>query len=186
LSKINENGRKLWDRSYTQGGIIGGVVLHPDNTAFVAGGSWVFAIDEQGYLQWEVLLTEGEKASAVNLDATGKVVFAGTNRNGGFAMAYDSQGNKVWNTSFALDSMANLNKITPLADLSVICSATTADNSIIMTKIDQTGKVGQTKKFNLPQGLRLNGIEPAGGNFVMVSATRLGSNQDILVFKLSL
>lgn len=186
LSKINENGRKLWDRTYTQGGIIGSVVLHPDNTAFVAGDSWVFALDEQGYLQWEVLFADGEKASAVNLDATGKVVFAGTSPDGGFAMAYDSQGNKVWNASFALDSTALLNKITPLADLSVICSATTADNVIFMTKIDQTGKVSSTKKFSLPQGLRLNGIEPAGGNFVMVSATRLGNNQDILVFKLSL
>lgn len=186
LARLNESGKKLWDRTYTQGGVIESVTLHPDNTAFVAGDSWVFAIDENGYLIWESILNEGKKATSVALDATGKVVFAGSQPGEGFAMAYDMQGNKVWETSFDKDSLTQITHITPLADLSVICSGSTDEGSIQMIKIDQTGKVAATKVFMLPTGISLNGIIPAGGNFVIVSASRKGANQDILVFKLSL
>jgi outer membrane protein assembly factor BamD (BamD/ComL family) len=186
LVKLNAQGKKLWDRTYTQGGIINSIALHPDNTAFIAGENWVFALDENGYLLWESLLEAGNKATAVNLDATGKVVFAGSAGSKGFAKAFDTQGNKVWETPFEMDSLTQITHITPLADLSIICSGNTPDQAILMTKIDQTGKVAASKKFSLPNGIKLNGIIEAGGNFVIVSATRLGAQNDILVFKLSL
>lgn len=184
LAKVNEQGKKLWDRTYSQPGNIGGIALAPDNTAFVAGESWVFAVDENGYLKWDYLIEdEATKLNSVALTKDGKLVFFGSKEMENMAMGFDLEGNKLWETTFERVDLATPKEITVLDDNSILCTSETIDKKIVISKLSAGGTFESNKIFPLPNGVVLNGISPAGDNFAIVSATRLGQ-QDLLVFKL--
>lgn len=185
ITKVNEAGKKLWERSYTCSDTIYSILLHPDRTAFIAAETWLVALDENGYLVWDKTLGPDQKATSVILNEAGQIVFAGTQGSGVFAMAFDGLGNKIWEMNQPVEMPCQIKRITPLADLSVILSGTTLDNKILLLKIDHTGKLVTTKEFSTSNGIQLNGVAGAGGNFVLISATRLGPNPDVVVFKMS-
>ncbi|MFA6402102.1 MAG: hypothetical protein WCX31_10825 [Salinivirgaceae bacterium] len=185
LTKVGIGGKKLWERSYSKGAMVYGVAIQPDNVAFIAAGNWIFAIDENGYLLWDKSLAENQIATAVGFNNMGQVVFSGIQNENGFAIAFDALGNKAWETIFERKQLTGIKRIIPLADLSVVCGGTTLDGKVILTKIDNTGKVAGNKEFSLPNGLSLNGMTPLGGNFLGVSVTALGEKTDVLVFKVS-
>jgi outer membrane protein assembly factor BamD (BamD/ComL family) len=184
LIRVNENGKKLWSRTYSQGGSIYGLALNKNNMAYIANDTWYFAIDENGYLKWDKIVASEIKITAVNIAANGNIVFAGLKGLEGYVLACDTQGNTLWETTFDAKNLTFVKIITPLADNSVLCSGTSADDKVIIVKIDGTGKTAPAKVFSLPGGLILNGIAPAEGNFAIISATRLSPKQDLLVFKL--
>ena len=51
--------------------------------------------------------------------------------------------------------------------------AGTFNHKIKLVHIDETGIIQSEKEFSLPQGIKLNDLTAADGNFVAVSATRL-------------
>lgn len=185
LVRVNENGKKLWSRNYSQGGIIYNVALDNNNMAYVANETWYFALDESGYIKWDNIVDTTIKITAVNVTKSGTVVFAGLKEAQGYVLACDAQGKTLWESSFDSKNLPFVENITPLDDNSVLCSGTSADDKVIIIKIDASGTAGATKAFSLPGGLVLNGITPAGGNAAIISATRLSPQQDVIVFKLS-
>jgi len=185
LTKVGIGGKKLWERSYSKGEMVYGVAIQPDNVAFVAAGNWIFAIDENGYLLWDKSLAENQIATAVGFNNMGQIVFSGIQNDTGFAIAFDAMGNKAWETVFERKQLTGIKRIIPLADLSVICGGSSSDGKVILTKIDNTGKVAGNKEFALPNGVALNGMVPLGGNFLGVSLTSMGEKTDVLVFKFS-
>jgi tetratricopeptide (TPR) repeat protein len=185
LTKVGKSGRKLWERSFSKGDRIYGVAVQPDNTGFIAAGNWIFAIDENGYILWDKTLAENQLATSVGFNNMGQILFSGVHNDKGFAISFDALANKVWETAFDRKQIKEIKRITPLADLSVICSGSSSDGKVILTKIDNTGKFAGSKEFSLSKGVALNGIVPLGGNFVGISLTVLGEKKDVLVFKLS-
>jgi len=184
LVRVNEGGKKLWNRSYSKGGIIYNVAIDKNNIGYVANETWYFAIDESGYLKWDKVVEDNIKISAVNITANGNVVFAGLKGIEGYALACDAEGNQIWETTFDAKNLPVIEYITPLDDNSILCAGTSADDKVIIVKVDATGSAQPAKVFTLPGGLTLNGLASAGGNNVIISTTRLSPQQDILVFKL--
>lgn len=185
LIRVNEDGKKLWSRTYSQGGKIYNVALDKNNIGYVANETWYFAIDEMGYLKWDKIVDAEIKITAVKVLGSGNIVFAGTKGQQGYVIACNADGTQVWESEFDAKSLSEIQSITLLANNSVLCAGTSADDKIIIVKIDEFGKASSPKVFNLPGGIVLNGIAPSGGSTVIVSATRLSPKKDILVFKLS-
>ncbi|RLD73251.1 MAG: hypothetical protein DRJ10_18040, partial [Bacteroidetes bacterium] len=101
LIRVNKNGKKLWSRKYTQGGDIYDVSIGNNNIAYVAKGSWYFAIDEFGYLKWDKTVDDSTiNLTAVDIANNGTVVFAGLKGSEGYAIGCDEDGNKKWETTF--------------------------------------------------------------------------------------
>ncbi len=185
LIRVNENGRKLWSRSYSQGGIIYNVALDNNNLAYVANESWYFAIDKSGYLKWDKIVAPEIKITAVNVATNGNIVFAGLKGTQGYAVCCNAQGNQLWETTFDSKNLYQVESITPLTDNTVLCAGTSADDKVVIIKIDASGNASPAKVFTLAGGLILNGIAPSEGTTAIVSATRLSPKQDLLIFKLS-
>jgi len=154
------------------------------NTAFAAAGKWIFAIDEAGYLQWDVLLPENQEATAIGLNANKQVLFSGASANGAFATAYDPSGKKLWETPLNLLGEGMPEHLVALADKSFVLAGT-YDNKIKLIQLDELGTVKSEKEFALPQGVKLNDITLCDGNSVAISATRLEDKADLIVFKLN-
>lgn len=185
LVKLNANGKKLWSRKYTNKGKVYALASHDaSNTAFAAAGKWIFAIDEAGYLQWDVLLPEDQEATAIGLNANKQVLFAGASANGAFAAAYDSSGKKLWETPVNLTGNGMPEHLVALADKSFVLAGT-YDNKIKLVQMDELGTVKSEKEFALSQGVQLNDITLCESNSVAISATRLGDKVDLIVFKLN-
>lgn len=185
LVKLNANGKKLWSRKYTNKGKVYALASHDaSNTAFAAAGKWIFAIDEAGYLQWDVLLPENQEATAIGLNANKQVLFAGASANGAFAAAYNSSGKKLWETPLNLLGEGMPEHLVALADKSFVLAGT-YDNKIKLVQMDELGNVKSEKEFALPQGVKLNDITVCDDNSIAISATRLGDKTDLIVFKLN-
>ena len=185
LVKLNANGKKLWSRNYTNKGKVYALASDTaSNTAFAAAGNWIFAINEAGYLQWDVLLPENQQATAVGMNANKKLLFAGSTDSGAFAAAYDSSGKKLWELPLNLTGQGMPEHLVALADNSFVLAGT-YNNKIKLVQIDDLGTVKGEKEFSLPQGVKLNDITVCDGNSVAISATRLGDKADLIVFKLN-
>ena len=50
---LNDNGKRLWSRTYTGNGMVVKVAECPDQKILVAGTNWRAKIDPKGYLVWE-------------------------------------------------------------------------------------------------------------------------------------
>jgi outer membrane protein assembly factor BamD (BamD/ComL family) len=184
LVKLNADGKKLWSRNYTNKGKVHALTSDTaSNTAFAAAGNWIFAINEAGYLQWDILLPENQQATAVGMNAKKQVLFAGSTDNAAFAAAYDSSGKKLWDSPLKLTGDGMPEHIVALADNSFVIAAT-YDKKIKLVQIDDSGSVKSEKEFSLPQGVKLNDITLTDGNAVAISASRLGDKADLIVFKL--
>lgn len=185
LVKLNANGKKLWSRKYTNKGKV--YALAGDsasNTAFAAAGNWIFAINEAGYLQWDILLPGNQQATAVGMNAKKQVLFAGSTDSGAFAAAYDSSGKKLWESPLKLTGNGMPEHIVAFADNSFVLAGT-YDKKIKLVQIDDAGSVKNEKEFSLPQGVKLNDITLGADNTVAISASRLGDKADLIVFQLS-
>ncbi len=181
IMKINAKGKKLWYRTYSQKGKIAGTVISSNNTAFVASENWIFALNNRGYLLWDKILTD-KQVQAVSL-SNNKVVFSGVKGDKLFASAYDFKGNVKWETAFDRIDTANIKATATLSDKSILVCSETADNKLIISKIDTTGAFISSKTFALPEGVEFNGIDTIQDNFALISLTPL-SQKDLILFKL--
>jgi outer membrane protein assembly factor BamD (BamD/ComL family) len=185
LVRVNESGKQLWNRTYSQKGFINDVVIDKNSIGYVAGGTWYFAVDKMGYLKWSKIVEKDIKITTVNMASSENIVFAGVKSGNGYVTLCNSDGKTLWETILKVSNISKIEKIVSLPDNTILCATTTNDNKIEIVKIDNTGKILVTKKFSLPNGLSLNGIVSSGVNTAIISATCLGENSDILVFKLA-
>jgi outer membrane protein assembly factor BamD (BamD/ComL family) len=185
LVKLNANGKKLWSRAYSSKGKIYNLANDASGITYVAAGNWIFAIDQAGYLIWDILLDQAIKYTAVGINENNKLVFAGLNASGAFASAYDIGGEKIWESPISISEYGNIEQIITLPDNSFVLAGT-FNNKIKVVHIDETGGIKSKKEFSLPQGIKLNDLTATDGNFVVISATRLTEKSDLIVFKIGL
>lgn len=185
LVKLNANGKKLWSRAYSSEGKIYNLANDALGITYVAAGNWIFAIDQAGYLKWDILLDQDIKYTAVGINENNKLVFAGLNASGAFASAYDIAGEKIWEAPIGISEYGNIEQMITLPDNSFVIAGT-FNNKIKVVHIDETGAIKSKKEFSLPQGIKLNDLTATDGNFVVISATRLTEKSDLIVFEIGL
>ncbi|WP_143524984.1 hypothetical protein [Labilibacter marinus] len=185
LVKLNANGKKLWSRAYSGKGKVYSLANDAEGIAYVAAGNWIFAINQAGYLKWDLLLDQDIKCTAVSINTNNKLVFAGLNPTGAFASAYNIDGEKLWESPIGVSENGNVEQIIALPDHSFVIAGT-FNNKIKVVHIDETGSIKSEKEFSLPQGIKLNDLTAIDGNFIAISATRLSEKGDLIVFKMEL
>jgi outer membrane protein assembly factor BamD (BamD/ComL family) len=185
LVKLNANGNMLWSRAYSSKGKLYNLASDASGITYVAAGNWIFAINQAGYLKWDILLDQDVKSTAVGINGNNKLVFAGLNTTGAFASAYTINGEKIWESPIPISGNGNIEQIISLPDNSFVIAGT-FNNKIKVVHIDETGSIKSEKEFSLPQGIKLNDLTAADGNFVAISATRLREKGDLIVFEMEL
>ena len=185
LVKLNANGKKLWSRAYSSKGKIYNLASDTSGMTYVAAGSWIFAINQAGYLKWDILLDQTVKSTTVGINGNKQLVFAGLNATGAFASAYSINGEQIWESPISISGKGNMEQIISLPDNSFVIAGT-FNKQIMVVHMDETGSIKSEKEFSLPQGLKLNDLTATDGNFVAISATRLTEEGDLIVFKMGL
>jgi outer membrane protein assembly factor BamD (BamD/ComL family) len=185
LVKLNANGKKLWSRAYSSKGKLYHLVSDASGITYVAAGNWIFAINQTGYLKWDLFLDQTLKSTAVGINGNSKLVFAGLNATGAFASAYTLSGEKIWESPIGISGNGNIEQIISLSDNSFVIAGT-FNNKIKLVHIDEAGSIQSEKEFSLPQGLKLNDLTATDGNFVAISATKLTEKGDLIVFEVEL
>ncbi|MBL4559830.1 MAG: hypothetical protein JKX79_02480 [Labilibaculum sp.] len=185
LVKLNANGKKLWSRAYSSKGKVYNLASDASGITYVAAGNWIFAINQAGYLKWDILLDQSLKSTAVGINGNNKLVFAGLNATGAFASAYNINGEKIWESPIRISGNGNIEQIITLPDNSFVIAGT-FNNKIKLVHIDETGSIKSEKEFSLPQGIKLNDLTATDENFVAISATRLTEKGDLIVFEMGL
>jgi len=184
IAKLNQNGKKLWSRTYSSSGKVYDLAVF-NTTTYLTTGSWVCAINDKGYLIWDHIFADGQLITAVEAKPDGSVLFAGKMGQDGYGVSFSAQGQKLWEQTYASPGIGNYKNITILADGSALLSGTFS-SAISITKIGTNGSLIKKSEFGLPYGIKLNSIEATEGNSVIISATRLGKKSDVIVFKLGL
>jgi hypothetical protein len=79
---LNDNGKRLWNRTYTGAGEIESLCLLPDNHILLAGNHWRAKIDPRGYLKWESAFSITDSMLQAVVLPRGEILYAGLrNRN---------------------------------------------------------------------------------------------------------
>lgn len=182
IIKVNKNGKKLWSRTYSSSGK-GYALKVVNNIAYLSTGSWVCAIDENGYIKWDHFLLEGQLVTAVGCKQDGSAIFVGKKGQEGYAVSFTAQGVKSWEQSYPAPGMGNFEEVTFLGDGTALLSGTFS-NGIQIIKVGADGALVKQNEFSLPTGIKLNGLTVIDGTTVVVSATKNGQHSDIIIFKM--
>jgi hypothetical protein len=78
---LNQNGKRLWSRTYTGMGEIMNLSELPDNRILVTGDQWRAKIDPKGYLIWETPANRTDSILATSVLHGGEILYFGL-RNG--------------------------------------------------------------------------------------------------------
>ncbi len=185
LVKLNANGKMLWSRAYSSKGKVYNLASDTSGIAYVAAGNWIFAINQAGYLKWDILLDQDVKSTAVGINGNNTLVFAGINTTGAFASGYDTNGEKIWESPIPISGNGSIEKIITSPDNSFVIAGT-FNHKIKLVHMNETGSIQSEKEFSLPEGIKLNDLTATDGNFVAISATRLTEKGDLIVFEMGL
>ena len=72
---LNENGKRLWGRTYTGKGEIVEIAECPDQKILIAGTRWRAKIDRRGYLFWETSFRDNDSIIAAQVMPQGDICF---------------------------------------------------------------------------------------------------------------
>lgn len=181
--KVNKKGKKLWSRTYSKAGK-GYDLKVVNNIAYLTTGNWICAIDENGYLKWDQYLLDGQLITAVGYNSAGHAIFVGKKGDEGYGLSLDASGKKLWEQVYTAPGSGDYDDVLVFSEGSYLLSGT-FNNGLLMAKIGSDGVEIKRNNFSLPDGLSLNGLTIIEGTTVVVSATKLGKQSDIIVFKMS-
>jgi hypothetical protein len=74
---LNQNGKRLWARTYTGRGEIIQITECPDKKMLLAGNHWRAKIDARGYLLWEEPFNDTDSIIAAHVNSKGELLFLG-------------------------------------------------------------------------------------------------------------
>jgi hypothetical protein len=77
LIVLNENGKRLWSRTYTGTGEVVKVIECPDQRILIAGNHWRAKTDPKGYLIWESPFSASDSIVAAQVMPKGEICFLG-------------------------------------------------------------------------------------------------------------
>jgi tetratricopeptide (TPR) repeat protein len=177
LIVINDEGRKLWKRTYTGVGEINSLALAPDNNIVMAGSRWAAKMTPKGYLLWEAVFDPADSITGAAVSGTGEVYFAGIrNSENPVLYKYSAAGYRDWAKEY--ESFSDVERITDVICYGdrVFISGSTVLQSFIQT-FNTAGTLISMKP--LPHGVVITDIATdKSGNLLI----ELLAN-DILIIK---
>lgn len=91
---LNENGKRLWGRTYTGKGEIVQISECPDQNILIAGTRWRAKIDPKGYLVWESSFGGSDSIIAAQVLPRGEICYLGLRNSGKLILIKTGPDNK--------------------------------------------------------------------------------------------
>jgi hypothetical protein len=110
---LNDMGRKLWDRTYSDYGEVRSLGIMPDQSVLVVTGNWISRMDNRGYIKWEYVPPPEIFYRNGMASENGETYIGGIRNNSSLIMTkFGADGKKKWDKQYALpDSVASIVKI---------------------------------------------------------------------------
>lgn len=180
ILKLNDEGKKLWTRTYSGQGNAFDMKFDNDQNIVVAAGSWIYKMDQQGYLIWENLSERGDSLMTFGFNAMG-VIAAGIKDSTTLVVKqFDTNGNAVmtkYNEGMSAGSFVR--DMVVLPNNKLLLSGKFKESSQLAI-CDSQGNVQNvinvTSDPDLPVRLKVNS---AGEVFLLTA------NHDLLLIKLN-
>lgn len=110
---LNDMGRKLWDRTYSDYGEINYLGIMPDQSVLAVTNKWISRMDSRGYIKWEYAAPAEIVYRNGWISENGEIYIGGIRNNNNLLLTkFGADGKKKWDTQYALpDSAASIVKI---------------------------------------------------------------------------
>jgi hypothetical protein len=140
---INDEGKKLWKRTYTGKGEVNSLALSPDNNIIMAGSKWATKMNPKGYLLWEVTFEPFDSITGVAISNTGEVYFAGMRDSEKSVLyKYSANGYKQWDRDFeSFSDVEKISRIICFQDRIIITGNTVIQSFIHTLNSDLNGNL---------------------------------------------
>jgi hypothetical protein len=174
---INDEGKKLWKRTYTGTGEVNSLALCQDNNIIMAGSKWAVKMNPKGYLLWEVTFEPFDSITGVAVSNKGEVYFAGIrDKEKSVLYKYSSNGYKEWDRDFeSFSAVENISRIICYEDR-IIITGNTVLQSFIHT-LNSGGNLIASK--SLPRNLIITDINTDLSGSLLIELL----TDDILIIK---
>jgi hypothetical protein len=155
---LNENGKRLWTRTYTGKGEIVKISECPDKNVLLTGNHWSAKINPKGYLIWENFFTPSDSIISVQVMPRGEICYLSLRNHQKLALIKTSAENKTM-----LDKELALSEI-PVRVNNLILGGQNQLIALFTNDHDQTInwinplKGELTSSSFIPESLKISGI----------------------------
>lgn len=176
---LNENGKRLWGRTYTGKGEIIEIAECPDHKVLIAGTRWRAKIDLRGYLSWESFFNDNDSIVAARVMPQGDLCYLAVRDTNKLVMIKTSGDNKP-----LLEKQLSIPENSPqVSDVArgsmnqMITLITFEEHQSINLINTKNGEISGSTR--LPSGIRFTGITTDKLNNLLIVAC----NNEIIVIK---
>ncbi|MBN1184564.1 MAG: hypothetical protein JXB49_19885 [Bacteroidales bacterium] len=184
LYKLRADGKKLWSREYTSKGVISDICTGQSDNIYIAGGSWVFILDNDGYIKWESWLAAGKTANAVTVDASGNMYLAGSLGQDTWVAKYDATGKMAWEKSFDNGGPDKGLSITVFPNQNILLGGSASNDGMIML-VGPSGNLISRKVFGNGSFESIISLVPGADNkaLILMNTVNPDSKGDLLLLR---
>jgi hypothetical protein len=176
---LNENGKRLWARTYTGRGEIIQIAECPDRKILLAGNHWRAKIDARGYLLWEEPFNDTDSIVAARVNSKGEILFLGMRNDSQLVLIKTGSDNKpLLEKALAVPEIRlRVNTVINGGINQVIALITFDDHQSINLINTINGEI--TGSLRLPSGIYYNTIISDINNNLLIEAC----NGEIILIK---
>jgi hypothetical protein len=186
LYKLTPQGRKFWRRSYSTFGKVNDISITPTDDILIAGSQWVWKLNNQGYLAWEMDIAENDSIASLAQLGNGNIALLGRrDSNQCLIKIISPQGKPILENSFG----ANATRCLPIDIVSrandmVFAIQLDGFNKLLYSSLN--GELKQEYDFSPGVVSRLEKLHPAhtGNIMLLITADNLGQGKDIIITEL--
>jgi len=176
---LNENGKRLWSRTYTGTGEIIQLSECPDRRILIAGNHWSAKIDPKGYLIWESSVVKYDSLLAANVLPRGEICYLGIRNNGKMIFSKYSPDNRlIIEKELKLTEIpAEVTRLIQGGQNQIITMFSYSNYQTINWINTATGEIAATER--IPDGLKIGDIIADRKNNLLLVAC----NNEIIVIR---
>ncbi|MFW6248490.1 MAG: hypothetical protein ACOC4J_01825, partial [Bacteroidota bacterium] len=174
MIKMNSDGHKMWERNYSQDGMLAGIDVLSDSNIVFGGHHWVASVNDQGYLNWDYFLPEEDTILLLSCNEDHIAVLSKKDSTSSRLSYLNQSGNQIWEQTINDPWQADQLKL--------------RENDIILTFNEPSGKkllMLDTKGHSLQEIKNIKSWHPllfSSGN-IATTLKRKETNKDIVLFR---
>lgn len=176
---LNENGKRLWGRTYTGKGEIVEIAECPDQKVLITGTHWRAKIDKRGYLSWESSFNPNDSIVAARVMTQGDICYLAVRDTNKLVLIKTSGDNKQL-LEKQLSIPENHPHVSSVArgSFNQMIALITFDGHQSINLINtKNGEISGSTR--LPAGIRFTGVSTDKFNNLLIVA----NNNEIIVIK---
>lgn len=176
---LNENGKRLWGRTYTGKGEIVRISECPDQKMLITGNQWRAKIDPKGYLIWESSVNESDSIVASQVLPKGEICYLTYRNNSKLMLTKTGADNKpVFEKELAFPELpVHISTLMQGGQNQLIALFSFEQHQSLHWINSQTGEIVNSSR--IPAGVRIDNVLTDKKNNLLL----IGCNSEIIVIK---